>query len=148
ATGLKWGALRTWVMAGCLGSCLALLAIASLGTIGPGAPLTVAVVALGFFNGMFAVAAIGSMMALAGAGRERREGTRMGLWGAAQAIAAGFGGLTGAALVDVFRMTSLTTSQSFGLVFVFEAALFIAAAFMAAQVMERGMTRRALVPGE
>ena len=148
ATGLKWGALRTWVMAGCLGSCLALLAIASLGTIGPGAPLTVAVVALGFFNGMFAVAAIGSMMALAGAGRERREGTRMGRGGAAQAIAAGFGGLTGAALVDVFRMTSLTTSQSFGLVFVFEAALFIAAAFMAAQVMERGMTRRALVPGE
>ena len=148
ATGLKWGALRTWVMAGCLGSCVALLAIASLGTIGPGAPLTAAVVALGFFNGMFAVAAIGSMMALAGAGRARREGTRMGLWGAAQAIAAGFGGLTGAALVDVFRMTSLTTSQSFGLVFVFEAALFIAAAFMAAQVMERGMTPRALVPGE
>ena len=135
-------------MAGCLGSCVALLAIASLGTIGPGAPLTAAVVALGFFNGMFAVAAIGSMMALAGAGRARREGTRMGLWGAAQAIAAGFGGLTGAALVDVFRMTSLTTSQSFGLVFVFEAALFIAAAFMAAQVMERGMTPRALVPGE
>jgi len=148
ATGLKWGALRSWVIAGCLGSCVALLAIASLGTIGPGAPLTAAVVALGFFNGMFAVAAIGSMMALAGAGRERREGTRMGLWGAAQAIAAGFGGLTGAALVDVFRMTSLSTSQSFGLVFVFEAALFIAAAFMAAQVMERSMTRRALVPGE
>ena len=44
---------------------------------------------LGFFNGMFAVAAIGSMMALAGEGRDAREGTRMGLWGAAQAIAAG-----------------------------------------------------------
>ena len=40
---------------------------------------------------MFAVAAIGSMMSLAGSGSKRREGTRMGLWGAAQAIAAGFG---------------------------------------------------------
>ena len=52
---------------------------------------------------MFAVAAIGSMMALAGKGRGRREGTRMGLWGAAQAIAAGFGGLVGAAIVDFLR---------------------------------------------
>ena len=56
-----------------------------------------ATVALGVCNGIFAVAAIGSMMALAGEGREAREGTRMGLWGAAQAVAAGFGGLAGAA---------------------------------------------------
>jgi BCD family chlorophyll transporter-like MFS transporter len=70
-----------------------------LGQFQQGWPLMPAVVALGFFNGMFAVAAIGSMMALAGEGRGRREGTRMGLWGAAQAIAAGFGGLVGAGAV-------------------------------------------------
>ncbi|MEL6700251.1 MAG: BCD family MFS transporter, partial [Pseudomonadota bacterium] len=81
ATGLKLGSLRGWVIGGCFGSAAALGIIALLGSMGPTAPLVPAVVALGFFNGMFAVAAIGSMMALAGQGRDRREGTRMGLWG-------------------------------------------------------------------
>ena len=147
ATGFKLGALRNWVMAGCLGSAATLGAITMLGPIGPGAPLIPAVVALGFFNGMFAVAAIGSMMALAGQGRERREGTRMGLWGAAQAIAAGFGGLVGAAMVDVLRL-SLPDAHAFGTVFLFEALLFIAATLMAAKIMERPMAAPTLVPGE
>ena len=147
ATGLKIGALRNWVMAGCLGSAGALAIITLLGPVGPGAPILPAVVTLGFFNGMFAVAAIGSMMALAGQGRERREGTRMGLWGAAQAIAAGFGGLLGAAMADVLRL-SLSDTQAFGAVFLFEASLFIAAALVAAKIMDRTMPSATLVPGE
>jgi BCD family chlorophyll transporter-like MFS transporter len=147
ATGLKIGALRNWVMAGCLGSAGALAIITLLGPLGPGAPILPAVMTLGFFNGMFAVAAIGSMMALAGEGRERREGTRMGLWGAAQAIAAGFGGLVGAAMADILRLT-LTNTQAFGAVFLFEASLFIAAAVVAAKIMDRKMPSATLVPGE
>ena len=147
ATGFKIGALRNWVIAGCLGSAATLGVIAMLGPMGPGAPLMPATVALGFFNGMFAVAAIGSMMALAGEGREQREGTRMGLWGAAQAIAAGFGGLTGAAMVDLLRIP-FTDAQAFGTVFIFEAGLFIAATWMAAKIMERPMPTAAMVPGE
>ncbi|EAQ08170.1 BCD family MFS transporter [Yoonia vestfoldensis] len=147
ATGLKIGALRNWVMAGCLGSAGALAIITLLGPLGPGAPILPAVMTLGFFNGMFAVAAIGSMMALAGEGRERREGTRMGLWGAAQAIAAGFGGLVGAAMADILRLT-LTDTQAFGAVFLFEASLFIAAAVVAAKIMDRKMPSATLVPGE
>ena len=147
ATGLKIGALRNWVIAGCLGSAGALAVITLLGPVGPGAPIVPAVVTLGFFNGMFAVAAIGSMMALAGQGRERREGTRMGLWGAAQAIAAGFGGLMGAAMADVLRLP-LTDTQAFGAVFLFEASLFIAAAVVAAKIMDRKMPSATLVPGE
>ncbi len=147
ATGLKIGALRHWVMAGCLGSAAALAVIAMLGPLGPGAPLIPAVVGLGFFNGMFAVAAIGSMMALAGQGREQREGTRMGLWGAAQAVAAGFGGLVGAGMVDVLRAL-FTDTQAFGSVFLFEATLFVAAATMAAKIMDRRMPSVTLVPGE
>jgi BCD family chlorophyll transporter-like MFS transporter len=146
ATGLRIGALRSWVVAGCLGSAVALIAITLVGTAGAAVALMPTVVALGFFNGMFAVAAIGSMMALAGEGRGRREGTRMGLWGAAQAVAAGFGGLAGAAMVDVLRLT-LTDVEAFGSVFLFEAALFVAAALMAARVMDRRVTP-ALVPGE
>lgn len=146
-TGLKRGSLRNWVMAGCMGSAAALAVITMLGQIGPTAPLIPAVIALGFFNGMFAVAAIGSMMALAGEGRSQREGTRMGLWGAAQAVAAGFGGLVGAGMVDLLRLT-LSDAQAFGTVFIFEATLFIAAAFMAAKIMDRRMQSAAMVPGE
>ena len=150
-TALRLGSLRFWVVAGCLGSAAMLIVISSLGLIGPSAPLVPAVVGLGFFNGMFAVAAIGSMMALAGEGREAREGTRMGLWGAAQAIAAGFGGLAGAALVDLARL-GLSDASAFGSVFLFEAALYVASAFMALRVMEGRPSAQAphgvAVPGE
>jgi BCD family chlorophyll transporter-like MFS transporter len=148
ATGLGIGSLRAWVAAGCLGSAAALAAITLLGQ--TGGPLMAAVVALGFFNGVFAVAAIGSMMALAGEGRGRREGTRMGLWGAAQAIAAGFGGLAGAGLADLFRLR-LDDAAGFGAVFCLEAALFLAAAGMALRTIGAPAPRRAardLVPGE
>ncbi|KAA9006865.1 BCD family MFS transporter [Histidinibacterium aquaticum] len=146
ATGLRIGALRHWVIAGCIGSATALAVIAALGPAGLAGAFVPAVVTLGVFNGMFAVAAIGSMMAMAGEGRERREGTRMGLWGAAQAIAAGFGGLTGAAAVDLLRGL-LPDAEAFAGVFLFEATLFVAAALMAARIMDRGRTPE-LVPGE
>lgn len=149
ATGLKIGSLRTWVTGGCLGSAALLGLIAFNGTGAAFAPLTVLVTGLGFFNGMFAVAAIGSMMALASDGRERREGTRMGLWGAAQAIAAGFGGLTGAAAVDILR-TTMPDGAAFGAVFIFEACLFVAAALMALRILDRTTAQAtpALVAGE
>lgn len=136
ATGLRIGSLRAWVMAGCAGSALALLALAMAGQMAAGAGLIQpATIALGLFNGMFAVAAIGSMMALAGEGREAREGTRMGLWGAAQAIAAGLGGILGAGAVDLARVL-MGNASAFGLVFVAEAGLFLGAALMAARVIE------------
>lgn len=146
ATGLRIGQLRHWVVAGCLGSALTLIFITIIGQMGH-IPLTPFVVGLGFFNGMFAVAAIGSMMALAGDGRETREGTRMGLWGAAQAIAAGFGGLLGAAAVDLMR-GSLPDATAFGAVFLLEASLFLAAALMASRTMENRAPDARLIAGE
>lgn len=131
ASGLKLGSLRMWVVSGCLGSA-AVLGVIALAL--PTLPLVALVMALGFFNGMFAVAAIGSMMQLAGQGRARREGTRMGMWGASQAMAAGAGGFLGAALVDIFRV-GLPVHQAFGTVFLIEAALFLAAAAMALRIM-------------
>jgi BCD family chlorophyll transporter-like MFS transporter len=70
---------------------------------GPGWPLASNIAALGFANGLFAVSAIGMMMSLAGSGTGTQEGVRMGVWGAAQAIAFGLGGLTGALGVDLAR---------------------------------------------
>jgi BCD family chlorophyll transporter-like MFS transporter len=135
ATGLRIGSLRSWIIAGCLGSALALMGLALIGQMPDGGELvTPLAIALGLFNGMFAVAAIGSMMALAGEGRQAREGTRMGLWGASQAIAAGIGGLSGAVGVDIARKFT-QDSNAFGLVFTFEATLFVIAAAMAAQII-------------
>ena len=150
ATGLGIGSLRAWVMLGCLGSAAALVTIAAAGQLPVGAQILLpATVALGLFNGMFAVAAIGSMMALAGDGRSAREGTRMGLWGASQAIAAGFGGLMGAAAVDALRLIT-PAPTAFGLVFSAEAILFGVAAIMALHIID-GVPRALianLVPGE
>ncbi|PKP85661.1 MAG: MFS transporter [Alphaproteobacteria bacterium HGW-Alphaproteobacteria-2] len=150
ASGLRIGSLRTWVVLGCLGSASALLLIGAAGQAHATALLMPAVVGLGFFNGIFAVAAIGAMMALAGEGRAAREGTRMGLWGAAQAMAAGFGGLMGAALADLARSTMGADAPAFAAVFGFEAALFALSALVALRVIAHVPRRAAQtpVPGE
>jgi BCD family chlorophyll transporter-like MFS transporter len=123
--------LRRWTMAGCLGSALALAGLAAAAITGPDWPLTANVVGLGLANGVFAVAAIGSMMGLAGAGARSREGVRMGVWGAAQAIAFGLGGLIGAVGVDAARALLSDTGAAFQSIFAIEAALFLAAATLA-----------------
>ena len=88
---------------------------------------------LGVANGVFAVAAIGSMMALVGEGGEQREGVRMGLWGAAQAVAFGLGGFLGTLASDIARLLT-SPGLAFGAVFAAEALLFVVAACMALRV--------------
>ncbi len=124
-------ALRSWCIAGCLASAAALLALTTGGLSPEGWPLRANVFALGLANGVFAVAAIGSMMALAGAGRGGREGMRMGLWGAAQAIAFAAGGVLGTAAVDVARHFTADAAFAYGLVFAAEAVVFLWAAVIA-----------------
>jgi BCD family chlorophyll transporter-like MFS transporter len=89
-------------------------------------------------NGAFAVAAIGSMMDLASSGQRSREGVRMGLWGAAQAIAFGLGGFAGTAASDLARYLVDSPSSAYALVFAGEATLFLVAAILAIQVNKRG----------
>jgi BCD family chlorophyll transporter-like MFS transporter len=127
-------ALRNWTVGGCLASSIALFLIAFGGFMAPHWPLKASVFALGVANGAFAVAAIGSMMALAGHGRERREGLRMGLWGAAQAIAFGLGGFLGTVAVDLAKFFIGTPQVAYGMVFCIEACLFVAAALLALTV--------------
>lgn len=129
--------LRTWIVVGCLGSALALVGLALAAVVGPTWPLRANVFMLGLANGLFAVAAIGAMMGLAGAGRTTREGVRMGVWGAAQAIAFGSGGLLGAIGVDIVRRWTLDDGAAFQLVFGAEAALFLVAAILAVRAARR-----------
>jgi BCD family chlorophyll transporter-like MFS transporter len=123
-----------------------LASIMVLGQTSTGTPLEFAVIGLGIFNGMFAVAAIGSMMSLAGDGKKAREGTRMGLWGAAQAIAAGFGGLLGTLLIDMFKLAGLADANAYGAVFTFEAALFLWAALIAGSSIVNRTGRKPELP--
>jgi MFS transporter, BCD family, chlorophyll transporter len=90
-----------------------------------------AVFVLGVSNGAFAVAAIGSMMGLAGTGAASREGTRMGLWGAAQAIAFGLGGVSATVFVDAARELSATPLFAYVFAFALEAMLFLVSAVLA-----------------
>ncbi|MFN7571637.1 MAG: BCD family MFS transporter [Betaproteobacteria bacterium] len=133
--GGRWlGPLRHWIVGGCLASAAALLAIAAGAAAGPGWPLREVVFALGFGNGAFAIAAIAAMMSLASQGTPGREGLRMGLWGGTQAVAFALGGFAGAAASDAMRWLLGSVELGYGSVFLFEAGLFLWAAWLAAHV--------------
>jgi MFS transporter, BCD family, chlorophyll transporter len=128
------GNLQIWTFGGCLASAVALLCLAAAAVVGPSWPLRETVFMLGVTNGAYAVAAIGSMMALVSAGGEKREGVRMGLWGAAQAFAFGIGGFLGTLASDIAHYLLASPSLSYAVVFASEAGLFVVAAVMAVRV--------------
>lgn len=123
-----------WIVAGCAASALALVSLALAALAGPVWPLRASVLLLGVTNGVYAIAAIGAMMNLVGAGHENREGTRMGLWGAAQAISFGMGGLVGTAASDAARWLLSSVPVAYATVFAAEAMLFIVAACLAVRI--------------
>lgn len=132
--GGRWGSLRRWTVWGCVASGLALSGLVMAGLVGPGWPLAPNVFLLGLATGAFSIAAIGSMMGLAGAGGANQEGVRMGLWGAAQAQAFALGGIVGTAASDLARWLLASPGPAYALVFVANAALFLVAARLAARV--------------
>jgi BCD family chlorophyll transporter-like MFS transporter len=126
--------LRTWTVGGCLASALALAGLVMAGLLGGGWPLAATVFLMGAANGAFSIAAIGSMMTLAGQGQTSREGIRMGLWGAAQAVAFGLGGIVGTGASDLARWLIGATGPAYAAVFAFEAVLFLVAAWLACSI--------------
>lgn len=155
AVGARFGGhkaawMRGWTAGGCLLSGVALAGLALASFVGPGWPLAFNGFLLGFGNGVFAVAAIGSMMGLAGAGGAGREGTRMGVWGAAQAVGFGFGGLLGAGATDVLRAATANDALAFSLVFAAEGLLFVFAAALAWRLARNpvGEQRLPILPSE
>ncbi len=125
------GSLRGWTIGGCLASALALFALMFAGLQGAGWPLNATVFALGVANGAFSIGAIGSMMRLAAEGRRAREGVRMGLWGAAQAVAFGLGGLVGTGASDLARWLIAAPGAAYAMVFALQALAFLLSAALA-----------------
>jgi BCD family chlorophyll transporter-like MFS transporter len=120
-----------WIVGGSVASALALLNIAAAAIVGPGFPLRPSFMLLGITNGVFAIAAIGAMMNLVGAGQRNREGTRMGVWGASQAVSFGTGGFLGTLASDATRHLLPSLQSSYALVFTAEAGMFLIAACLA-----------------
>ena len=79
------------------------------------------------------------MMRLAREGAVQREGTRMGLWGAAQALAFGLGGLVGTGVSDLARYVIQQDELAYASVFLFEAVLFAWSAWWAVRVGHTAM---------
>jgi BCD family chlorophyll transporter-like MFS transporter len=137
-----------------VGSGLALIALALGSRHGGAWPLTENVMLLGFMNGVFAVAAIGTMMGLASGGEKAREGTRMGVFGAAQSLGFAIGASFGAAALDGLRAVLAETADAYAAVFLFEGGLFLVSALLAARVADRlaeparPATTPLAVPGE
>ena len=137
AAGRRWrgrrlGTLAGWMVGGCLASALAMVGLVLCGLLGPAWPFKPTVFVLGVANGAFSIAAIGSMMQLAGEGGGSREGVRMGLWGAAQALAFGLGGLMGTGASDLARWWLADVGLAYVCVFALEALMFVVAAVIAA----------------
>ena len=138
AIGGKWlGSSRFWMVAGCIASSLALGGIIIAALSGAAAALRPCIFALGIANGAFAIAAIATMMSMAGEGGAGREGIRMGLWGAAQGIAFGLGGFTGTVAIDVARIAIASPQSAYAIVFAIEAAVFLVAAVIAVRLDAR-----------
>jgi BCD family chlorophyll transporter-like MFS transporter len=91
------------------------------------------------------------MMGLAREGGDGREGVRMGLFGAAQAIAFGLGSFAGTAMVDVMRLLTPQNALAYGSVFAFEGFVFLIAAALALRLTSPkavSSARPAMMPGE
>ena len=128
------GSLNTWVVYGCIASAIGMGGLCLGGFIGPSWPLNLNVFLLGVANGAFSIAAIGTMMRLAVADGLGKEGVRIGLWGGAQAIAFGLGGLLGAIASDAARLLITDTAHAYSSVFAVEAFLFIVSAKFATRI--------------
>jgi BCD family chlorophyll transporter-like MFS transporter len=120
-----------WIVGACTASALALVNIAAAAAVGPGWPLRASILAMGITNGVYAIVAIGAMMNLVSAGHRNREGTRMGIWGASQAVAYGTGGFLGTFASDATQHLVSSVSLSYALVFAAEAGLYLFAASLA-----------------
>lgn len=131
------GQLRHWAAMGCVASALTYVALAFAPALDDVRIFRAIVVLLGLSNGVFAIGAIGSMMALTGDRADGRAGLRLGVFGAAQAAAYAIGTLSGAAGVDLARALLDSPLRGYLAVFSVQAVLFAGSAWLALRSASR-----------
>ena len=125
------GSLRQWAVGGCLASAVMLVALSQSPALGGAGALSLIIFGLGMANGVFAVGAIGAMMAMTAADATRGAGIRLGVYGAAQAIAYAAGSLGGGVASDLTIAGLGDVTRGYTVIFAAEAVLFVVAAGMA-----------------
>lgn len=136
ALSARVGTLRGWAAGGCLASAAAFVALSQAPAFASAGALRAIVFALGAANGVFTVGGVGAMMALTAspdphAPRGGEAGLRLGIFGAAQAVAYGLGGFAGGAASDLARLALGSPAAGYAAVFAGEAVLFAGAAWLA-----------------
>ena len=135
----RLGSEKFWLITGCLFSALSLIIISVLGLTyrDPGI-LNSVVFLFGISNGVFTAGILGTMLHLASKGSgDYKEGTRMGIWGAAQAYATMIAVFVSTVLVDILGLMMNSLPSVYGIVFLTAASFFIAAAFLGSLIIKK-----------
>ena len=128
----RLGSEKFWLITGCIFSAFSLFMISLLGLTyrDPGI-LNSVVFLFGISNGVFTAGILGTMLHLASRGSDgNNTGTRMGIWGAAQAYATMIAVFFSTVLVDILGLMMNSLPSVYGIVFLTAASFFIAAAFL------------------
>ncbi len=135
----RLGSEKFWLITGCLFSALSLIIISVLGLTyrDPGI-LNSVVFLFGISNGVFTAGILGTMLHLASRGSgDNNTGTRMGIWGAAQAYATMIAVFVSTVLVDILGLMMNSLPSVYGIVFLTAASFFIAAAFLGSLIIKK-----------
>ena len=135
----RLGSEKFWLITGCLFSALSLIIISVLGLTyrDPGI-LNSVVFLFGISNGVFTAGILGTMLHLASRGSgHNNTGTRMGIWGAAQAYATMIAVFVSTVLVDILGLVMNSLPSVYGIVFLTAASFFIAAAFLGSLIIKK-----------
>ena len=134
----RLGSEKLWLIIGCLFSALSLFIISLLALISAEASVLNSVVFFfGISNGVFTAGVLGTMLHLASQGSgDYKEGTRMGIWGAAQAYATMIAVFLSTLLVDVLGLFMTSLPSVYGIVFLTAASFFIASAYLGSLIIK------------
>ena len=135
----RLGSEKFWLITGCLFSAFSLFIISLLGLTyrDPGI-LNSVVFLFGISNGVFTAGILGTMLHLASRGSDgNNTGTRMGIWGAAQAYATMIAVFFSTVLVDILGLMMNSLPSVYGIVFLTAASFFIAAAFLGSLIIKK-----------
>ena len=135
----RLGSEKFWLITGCLFSALSLFIISLLGlTFRDPGILNSVVFFFGISNGVFTAGILGTMLHLASRGSgDNNTGTRMGIWGAAQAYATMIAVFFSTVLVDILGLMMNSLPSVYGIVFLTAASFFIAAAFLGSLIIKK-----------
>ena len=135
----RLGSEKFWLITGCIFSAFSLLMISLLGlTYRDPAILNSVVFLFGISNGVFTAGILGTMLHLASRGSDgNNTGTRMGIWGAAQAYATMIAVFFSTVLVDILGLMMNSLPGVYGIVFLTAASFFIAAAFLGSLIIKK-----------